>query len=123
EEVDRGLSFMPVIWDTAPQIVGELREAVAEVYPGTDAPTHGVLRFGSWMGGDRDGHPYVTPVITEQTLGYLRNTALELHWAACDALITSVSVSVLQAPACGALFELIAGACAKWSALADVLEP
>lgn len=123
EEVDRGLSFMPVIWDTAPQIFGELRQAMAEVYPEVDVAARGVLRFGSWMGGDRDGHPYVTPEITEQTLGYLRKAALERHWTACDALITSVSVSVRQAPALGALFEPIAVACAKWPVLPDLLEP
>lgn len=123
EEVDRGLSFMPVIWDTAPQIVGELREAVAEVYPEVKVATSGVLRFGSWMGGDRDGHPYVTPEITEQTLGYLRKAALERHWAECDELITSVSISVRQAPPLDALFEPIAAACAKWPELPDLLEP
>jgi phosphoenolpyruvate carboxylase len=123
EEVDRGLSFMPVIWDTAPQIVGELREAVAEVYPEVDVPTSGVLRFGSWMGGDRDGHPYVTPEITEQTLGYLRKAALKRHWAECDELITSVSISVRQAPPLDALFEPIAAACAKWPELPELLEP
>ncbi|QDV73143.1 phosphoenolpyruvate carboxylase [Botrimarina mediterranea] len=123
EEVDRGLSFMPVIWDTAPQIVGELREAVAEVYPDVAVATSGVLRFGSWMGGDRDGHPYVTPEITEQTLGYLRKAALERHWKTCDALITSVSISVRQAPPLDALFEPIAAACAKWPELPDLLEP
>lgn len=123
EEVQRGLAFMPVIWDTAPRIVGELRQAVAEVYPEADAAAHGVLRFGSWMGGDRDGHPYVTPEITEQTLRWLRKAALERHWSACDALITSISISVRQAPSCGALHEPIAVACANWPELPEILEP
>lgn len=123
EEVQRGLSFKTVIWDAAPRIVGELREAVAEVYPGTHVPAEGVIRFGSWMGGDRDGHPYVTPEITEQTLRWLRTAALERHWISCDALITSLSISSRQAPPCSQLLDPIATACAEWPELDELLEP
>jgi len=123
EEVQRGLSFKTVIWDAAPRIVGELRDAVREVYDGLEVPAEGVLRFGSWMGGDRDGHPYVTPQITEQTLRWLRAAALESHWFSCDALVTSLSVSVRQAPACSKLFEPIAAACARWPELVSILDP
>lgn len=123
EEVQRGLSFMPVIWDTAPRIVGELRGAVAEVYPDTSVGAETVLRFGSWMGGDRDGHPYVTPEITERTLHWLRTAAIERHEKSCDVLITSLSISVRQAPECAQLFEPIAAACAEWPELVEILEP
>jgi phosphoenolpyruvate carboxylase len=36
------------------------------------------LHFGNWVGGDRDGHPFVTPEVTKSTLLLLRNTALKL---------------------------------------------
>lgn len=36
------------------------------------------VSFGSWVGGDRDGHPLVTAAVTEQTLAQLRAQALEL---------------------------------------------
>lgn len=37
-----------------------------------------LLQFGSWVGGDRDGHPYVTAEITADTLLAHRKAALEL---------------------------------------------
>ncbi|MDP0499782.1 MAG: phosphoenolpyruvate carboxylase [Verrucomicrobiota bacterium JB022] len=40
--------------------------------------THPLLRFGSWVGGDRDGHPGVTPKVSSQTLKELRAGALDV---------------------------------------------
>lgn len=123
EEIQRGLAFKTVIWDTAPQITGELREAVAEVCPGVEPDLGGMLSFGSWMGGDRDGHPYVTPEITAQTLRWLRSAAIERHRGVCDALLGSLSMSVRQAPDCAQLYDPIATACARWPAVAELVEP
>lgn len=36
------------------------------------------LSFGDWVGGDRDGHPFVTTRVTADTLGLLRRHAIEL---------------------------------------------
>ncbi len=36
------------------------------------------LQFGSWVGGDRDGHPFVTPEFTASTLGLHRQAALKM---------------------------------------------
>ncbi len=36
------------------------------------------LLFGTWIGGDRDGHPLVTPEVTEKTLEELRHSAFKL---------------------------------------------
>ena len=36
------------------------------------------INFGSWVGGDRDGHPFVTPAVTKETLLLHRKAALAL---------------------------------------------
>ncbi len=57
------------------------------------------VRFGSWVGGDRDGHPGVTPQVTATTLGELRRSAVGLHRAALHHLAARLSLSGrLQAP-------------------------
>lgn len=37
------------------------------------------LRFASWIGGDRDGHPFVTPEVTKNTLAELHEHAVAMH--------------------------------------------
>lgn len=88
DEVQTGLAYLrSTIAQTVPAIYRELEAAIAEVYPGAELPpVPPLLRFGTWMGGDRDGNPYVTPEVTVQTLmtmraaclGFLREQVIEL---------------------------------------------
>ena len=52
-----------------------------------------VLQFGSWVGGDRDGHPYVTPAFTASTLQKHRQAALKMIQAALVQLASKLSFS------------------------------
>ena len=59
-----------------------------------DAPAHLPLRrMGSWVGGDRDGHPFVTPEITCETLSVLRLSALSLLRDRLRELGAAISLS------------------------------
>jgi phosphoenolpyruvate carboxylase len=116
-EVYRGLSFQPVLWATVPKIFRELREAVSANFPDSDVEYSHVLSFGSWMGGDRDGHPFVTPQITAQTCQWLRLAALETHLEVRSQLADSLSISRRQSPACEQVEVQIEAACQRWPEL------
>jgi phosphoenolpyruvate carboxylase len=79
DEVDRGLSIMPRLWEAVPQVHESLRRGLAATFPGHAFRVPAFLTFGSWMGGDRDGNPFVTAAVTEQTLVRLRSAAIEAH--------------------------------------------
>ena len=51
------------------------------------------LEFGSWVGGDRDGHPFVTPKFTASTLRLHRNAALKIMKRELEDLAQKLSFS------------------------------
>jgi phosphoenolpyruvate carboxylase len=56
------------------------------------------ISFGSWVGGDRDGHPFVTPTITFETLMLQRESALNLIKSDLIDLIKKLSISEISNP-------------------------
>jgi phosphoenolpyruvate carboxylase len=77
DEVMTGLAYLrSTLADVIPTIYRELEGALAEVYPDETFKVPALLRFGTWMGGDRDGNPFVTPQVTEETLTVMRNACL-----------------------------------------------
>ncbi|WP_020537704.1 phosphoenolpyruvate carboxylase [Lewinella cohaerens] len=66
-----------------------------------------ILEFGSWVGGDRDGHPYVTAEFTESTLGKHRDAALQLLHQELLKLAASLSMSDVHQAMPPALKEAI----------------
>jgi len=51
------------------------------------------LRFGTWVGGDRDGHPFVTAKVTKETLMELRLNALLVLHRQLDTLAEALPLS------------------------------
>lgn len=93
EEVERGLSIVPRLWEVVPEIYLSLRESLVREFPDHEFEVPKFLRFGSWMGGDRDGHPFVTWEVTAQTLVWLRDAAIERHLEWCHKMYDFLSVS------------------------------
>jgi phosphoenolpyruvate carboxylase len=100
DEVDRGLSVMPRIWKAVPEVYASLRQALADAYPDHAFSVPTFLTFGSWMGGDRDGNPFVTADVTAATLERLRHAAIDQHLEWCERLFELLTIS-LEAAAGG----------------------
>lgn len=66
------------------------------------------VQFGSWVGGDRDGHPFVTPAITQETLLLHRQAALQLLRDELVQLARKLSISAVTNPVPFVLSEAIA---------------
>jgi phosphoenolpyruvate carboxylase len=93
DEVLTGLwYFDTTLWQTVPLLQDELERALADTYPTIKAPTRWIT-FGSWMGGDRDGNPNVTPAITAKTMMLHRKLALDKLGDSLKELSHQLSVS------------------------------
>lgn len=81
DEVQVGLYFLTsVIMDVTVEIYHDLRSALEHYYPRaywTTLPNF--LHYAAWMGGDRDGNPFVTPDVTLETLQTLRQAARQVY--------------------------------------------
>ena len=93
DEVRTGLYFVEnVFWDAVPTLYEDLERALALHYPDVEPPLTW-LRLASWMGGDRDGNPNVTHVVTAETLRLHRGLAVEKHRRTLQELSRRLSVS------------------------------
>lgn len=53
---------------------------------------HNLFNFGSWMGGDRDGNPFVTPETTRDVVITARLSAVNLFFSAIEKLMFELSI-------------------------------
>ena len=68
-----------VLWEAAPRFLRDLDDALLRTVGRRLPPGCVPVRFGSWMGGDRDGNPFVTPAVTREAVLRGRVLAAELH--------------------------------------------
>lgn len=125
EELHRALFFLTALWHTVPALIEDLQDAVRAHYPDEPFDLPRLIRFGSWIGGDRDGHPGVSVEVTRTTLRELRRTALCAHVAECSAVGQSLSISDERVPAPSLhrrLDELLT-LCPEAAAFLDPIDP
>jgi phosphoenolpyruvate carboxylase len=95
DEVRNGLYFFETtLFDLAPEMEGRLRRALQETFPESAFEVPHFLRFGSWIGGDRDGNPNVDPAATEGALREHQTMALRLYLRALDRMHGHLSIAV-----------------------------
>ena len=78
DEIEVGLRYYDAaLFEVVPKINAELRTALRSRWPDADLSGEPILRPGSWIGGDRDGNPYVTDEVVRQATTRAAATALE----------------------------------------------
>lgn len=78
---------LPYLSETFPEVVIRLDRSLELAWADAGWDTANLkredaypnLRFATWIGGDRDGHPFVTPEVTKNTLAELHENAVAMH--------------------------------------------
>jgi phosphoenolpyruvate carboxylase len=119
DEVEAGLDvFRRTLLDATPTVYRELESTLQRLFPSEDWLALGgsdsgewvipsFLRWGSWIGGDRDGNPFVTAHVTRTVLERQRMLAIDRHLVDVDVLGRSLSVSSKRVPNPDGLAELL----------------
>ncbi|MGI5419546.1 phosphoenolpyruvate carboxylase [Actinomadura luteofluorescens] len=108
-------AFDETIFRVVPHVYRSLDRALEG---GADAGTLGArppkarpyLRFGSWIGGDRDGNPYVTAQVTRDAVMIQADHVLRALEAACARIGRELTVHESTTPASGELLNALAAA-------------
>jgi phosphoenolpyruvate carboxylase len=94
QEVAWGLHFFDeTIFGRIPELLDRLDAALARHYPETNFRIPPFFRIGSWIGGDRDGNPFVTADVTRNALHSSRAAVLRRYHQEIDRLIRTLSVA------------------------------
>jgi phosphoenolpyruvate carboxylase len=95
DEVRNTLYYVEtVLFDVVPRLCQELDERLREQYGLALPPDAAPVRFGSWVGGDRDGNPFVTPAVTIEALRLHKSVLLRRYLAEVDRVGRRLSQSL-----------------------------
>jgi phosphoenolpyruvate carboxylase len=99
------------VYDIAPRVLRTLDEALNEASSASQSavrsPQSAVLRFGSWVGGDRDGNPAVTAEVTRAAARLARAAVLRRYREEAQALGRDLSISARLTGAARPLLEAV----------------
>lgn len=94
DEIDEALRYYELsLFDVVPALNAELRRALEERWPGAGLLPRPMLLPGSWIGGDRDGNPFVDAEALRRATTRQAETALGHHLAELEALTDELSMS------------------------------
>jgi phosphoenolpyruvate carboxylase len=114
---DEVRSVMTAFDETLFRLVPEVYRALDQVLLGAasgaePSPVPPFLRFGSWVGADRDGNPNVTAVVTREAATIQAEHALRGLEAACGRIARALTVDQDSAPPAAELRRALAAASA-----------
>jgi phosphoenolpyruvate carboxylase len=99
QEVAWGLHFFhETLFDGVPELLKRLDRALSLSYPGERFTLSQFFQFGSWIGGDRDGNPFVTNKVSRRALVENGAASLRYYEQRLYALIRSLSIAERALP-------------------------
>jgi phosphoenolpyruvate carboxylase len=99
QEVFWGLHFFnETLFEAVPDLLDKLERTLSHHYPGERWSVPPFFQFGSWIGGDRDGNPFVTNDVTHSTLLENRLTSLRRYRRRIDELVRALSITEKAVP-------------------------
>jgi phosphoenolpyruvate carboxylase len=106
DEVRQGLGMVErSLFGVVPRVYRTLEEGLRQTYPGYEWRVPALLRFGSWIGGDRDGHPGVTHRDTIRAIQFQQETLLRHYLTRMEDLRYRLSHSERSVTHGAALLE------------------
>jgi phosphoenolpyruvate carboxylase len=94
DEIDETLRYYDLsLFEVVPAINAELRRALNERWPDVGLLSRPMLLPGSWIGGDRDGNPFVTAAALKRATSRQAETALAHHLDELQHLRNELSMS------------------------------
>jgi phosphoenolpyruvate carboxylase len=95
DEIENGLSYYRYTFlQQLPRLYGEIEDLLRTRWPQAQIPLPAFLRLGCWIGGDRDGNPYVTHDVTRHALVRQSSTAMDFYLGEVHALGGELSQSL-----------------------------
>jgi phosphoenolpyruvate carboxylase len=111
DEIRMGLDYYKVaILAALPRLYQQIADALREVYGNQLGPETlpVAVRFGSWIGGDRDGNPYVTASSTRDAVQLARELISDFYLYQLNGLYPRLSPSTHQTPVSSQLAQKLA---------------
>jgi phosphoenolpyruvate carboxylase len=94
QEAAWGLHFFDeTLFGQVPYVIERLEWALERFYPDAAFDVPAFFRFGSWIGGDRDGNPFVTNGVTREALASNRLACLRHYRQQLDELLHVLSIA------------------------------
>ncbi|GFY97529.1 phosphoenolpyruvate carboxylase 3 [Actinidia rufa] len=94
DEMRAGMSyFHETIWKGVPKFLRRVDTALKNIGINERVPYNApLIQFSSWMGGDRDGNPRVTPEVTRDVCLLARMMAANLYYSQIEDLMFEISM-------------------------------
>ena len=109
QELAWGLYFVNEnLFEVVPELVDKLERALRQAYPADRFDVPPFFQLGSWIGGDRDGNPFVTNDVTRRTLFDNRIASLRRYRQRVGDLLHALSLTERASPIAPAFREALA---------------